>query len=183
MEVAAFDLDRVLFDTNAYMKEIRRRMERRGIDPERVFRKAEIEGRKDLSTIYKVLGKYGAASLLLEGISDFIPKSIRDLIEELKKKFFVVVVSVGDDLQKKKIDCLNIEKFFFVKSDKEKIDIVKMIDPVFFVDDKREVVEKLRKDGIRAYQAVWFLDENYKRKALKDALRSPREILEIAKDI
>jgi len=180
MEIAVFDLDRVLFDTNAYMKEIKRRMREKGIDPEKIFREAVRNGRKDLSTIYKAVSRIcDPEELLFSGVEKFVPENVRQMVKKIREKFDIAVVSVGDGLQKRKLKVLNVRKVVLVRSDDEKIEIVREIMPVVFVDDKREIVERAREEGINAFQAVWFLDRNFRRRAMGDALQSPEEVLEV----
>ena len=90
---------------------------------------------------------------------------------------------MGDGYQSKKISGLDIDGLFVVNSDSKKIEIAKALHEKYrdliFIDDKKTVVEKMNANGIESFQALWFLDEKYRKNSFDKHFNKAREILEI----
>ena len=50
---------------------------------------------------------------------------------------------------------------------------------LIFIDDKKTVVTKMNANGIESFQALWFLDENYRKNCFDKHLNKAREILDL----
>lgn len=180
--VLGLDLDRVIFDTNSYFQCIDSRLEPHGTSMREIF--SRNGNRKDLGVLFEALvrmvGKKEADRVLFEGVREFVHpemKVLADLV--ISRGGRVVVVSVGDGLQTRKLEGFPYSEIFPVVNDDEKVRAVRSLGLPLFVDDKRKIVERLRAGGTRAYQAVWFLDNKHRKGALVDSLSGPSQLREI----
>ncbi len=168
-----FDLDRVLFDTNSYFRELERALNEKGTSLEVVF--AGNYGRKDLDFLYgslvEMFGKEEAERIAFGNVGRFINRELASLMGELRERGDrIYIITVGGRHQKRKAEELPA-RFVLVKSDYEKAERAASLRVSLFVDDKASVVEEMRARGISAVQAAWYLDET--RPRMPDALSSP----------
>ncbi len=152
--VIAFDIDRVLFDTDGFLEELKKRY------PEKLEEVFAMR-RKDLSRIYDILKKVGRAKELFELVEKYGPnKEIKKVLERLSKRFLLVVLTTGDHLQLLKIKDLPVTGAVLAKDDEEKIkkalELSSLHKRFIVIDDKEEIVRILRKNGIEAYRAEWY---------------------------
>ena len=182
MEGVALDLDRVLFDTDAYVEELRKRLAERGLSFDDIVREAMVDGRRDICRLYEIASRRigDAGEVFFSGMGRFVPPSIREVVGELKRRARVFVVTVGCEMQRRKIEELGL-KVFVVDNAEEKISRVKELGAGIFIDDKREIVERAREEGINAWQAVWFLRGERRKNLMEDALTDPFQLLELVK--
>ncbi len=186
MQVVALDLDRVLFDTNRYFVLLRKRLSDVNLDFDEVAKKSANLGRKDLTTMVKVVseevGMEVAENLFFKKVKQFWKGGVAEIFNSLREKFDkIFVVTVGDGYQSRKISGLDVDNIFVVDSDDRKIQVVCALHEKYpnliFVDDKLSVVKALSKKGIRSYQALWFLDEAHKKEKFDKHLNKARELL------
>lgn len=175
--ILALDLDRVVFDTNAYFKHIDIQLAPLGTSMEEIFSKNS--NRKDLGCLFDDLserfGKERTEEILFKDTQEFISPEMAELAEfVLSRGGRVIVISVGDSHQTRKLKGFPHSEIFPVVNDAEKLRVALSLKVPIFVDDKRSVIEQLRSRGVNAYQATWFLDGEHKTNALKDALDAPR---------
>lgn len=188
MPTIALDLDRVLFDTNLYLEELRERFKGAGLDFEEVAKRSAIQGRKDLSTMVGVVaskvGKARAEQIFFDGATEFWAGGAAEIFQDIRSRFSAVfVVTVGDGYQSRKIKGLDIDGIFVVDSDQAKVDVASALAEKYpnmvFVDDKASVVGDLSKQGVQAFQALWFLDPEHRKGALKNSLNKPSQLLDL----
>lgn len=172
----ALDLDRVIFDTNAYFRSLDRRLSDAGTSMGEIF--SGKSGRKDIDFLHDTLAeRFGgekADEVMFGGIGELVNGEVRAIAEDLlSRDHQVFVVSVGNKYQLEKLRGFLFTDVFVVGDDREKVEKVQELGADLFVDDKRRVVEDLRALGTGAYQATWFLDEEHRRGAMGDALARP----------
>jgi len=175
----ALDLDRVVFDTNAYFKHIDTQLAPLGTSMEEIFSKTG--DRKDLGCLFDDLserfGKARAEEILFKDTQNFISSEMAELAEfVMSRDGRVVIISVGDSHQTKKLKGFPHSEIFPVVNDTEKLRAALSLKVPIFVDDKKTVIEQLRSRKVNAYQATWFLDGEHKANALKGALNTPSEL-------
>ncbi len=182
MKLLILDIDRVVFDTNSFFDYLKNFVKMHGFSWEEVVKRAEREGRKELSGILKIISSKCDVNEVLEKLKAYVLPNANEIIEGARNLGYeVVFLSVGDGYQLKKVENLGAPAIV-VSSSKEKLEKLREFAESFevvYIDDKRGIVEKARELGIKAYQAVWFLDESYKKNALPDALKKPEQILEV----
>ena len=175
----ALDLDRVVFDTNAYFKHIDAQLAPLGTSMGEIFSKNG--DRKDLGCLFDDLSKrFGgerAEEILFKDTQNFISPKMAELAEfVMSQGGRVVIISVGDSHQTRKLRGFPHSEIFPVVNDAEKLRAALSLKVPIFVDDKRSVVEKLRSRNVNAHQATWFLDGGHKANAMKDSLKSPSDL-------
>ncbi|MBR9679534.1 MAG: hypothetical protein GOU99_00610 [Candidatus Altiarchaeota archaeon] len=178
----------MLFDTNAYKAELKDRMGLMGLDYDKVANKAKIQDRTDIGHLFeatsKLIGKEKAETMFFDKMARFCSIEMQKLINKLdQSKVKLLIVTVGDRHQTKKIKGFGIDLIFVVQEDKEKTIIMSKLlnsfSNVFFFDDKKHVVQAMRKAGIQAFQASWFLDPAHQADSLKDSINKPVELLRV----
>ena len=174
-----FDLDRVIFDTNAYMKSIDAKLKEKGKTLGEFF--SGNYGRKDLSILTselsKKIGEEDTKHMLFEDLNKFVNKKLQGLAEfVLAAGGKVFVITVGDEHQKEKIKGFPYDKIITVDGDFSKIENAASLKLDLFIDDKAQVVKELRTRKINAHQVTWFLDAEHKTGALEDALSDPDQL-------
>ncbi|MBR9680956.1 MAG: hypothetical protein GOU98_03980 [Candidatus Altiarchaeota archaeon] len=174
-----FDLDRVIFDTNAYMKHIDEKLKEKNTSLNEFF--SGNYGRKDLGTLTKELskkiGEDETKHLLFDDLGEFVSKKLKGLAEFVRAAGGkVFVITVGDKYQKEKIKGFPYDKIITVDGDFSKIENAASLKLNLFIDDKAQVVKELRTRKINAHQVTWFLDTEHKTGAMKDALSDPDQL-------
>ena len=178
----AFDLDRVIFDTNAYFRSLDSRLRGIGRSFEEVFE--GVSGRKSIDYLFDVLmrdfNEAEVRRILFSGVDEHMSKELKSIAASvIANGGDIFIVSVGNRHQLEKLVGFPHSRVFIVKGDDDKVKKVAALGVDIFVDDKAAVVKKLRSMGVRAFQALWFLDEEHRRGALVDALKKPSELEEL----
>ena len=181
--VIGFDLDRVIFDTNAYVKKVNEHLRYQKLTIEQIFEGKK--GRKDLGVLFYDLterfGRKEAERLLFTRLERYINKRLMELATFLVAKGAEIkVITVGDKHQETKIDGFPCSEVILASDDSEKVELAVLNGINVFIDDKKSVVEAMRKKGITSFQALWFLDDKHKNDILFDSLNSVSEFEAIA---
>ena len=171
--VIGLDMDRVIFDTNQYVKDIESELLSRKTSLKKIFKKGS--GRKDIGILFRELstlfGKKDAELILFGRLNKYVDEEIRDFaIYLISNGAKVMVISVGDKYQGMKIVGFPCSEIILVSSDFEKVEKAVLKGVNVFVDDKASVVEEMKKRGIEAFQALWFLDKEHQKEVTKEAL-------------
>jgi len=181
--VIGFDLDRVIFDTNAYVKRVNENLRYQKLTIEQIFE--GIKGRKDLGVLFADLterfGRREAERFLFNRLERYIHKGLKELATFLiAKGADVKVITVGDEHQRKKIDGFPCSEVIIASDDLNKVELAVLNKVDVFIDDKKSVVENMRKKGITSFQALWFLDAMHKNDIIFDAMNTVSEFEAIA---
>jgi len=168
-----FDLDRVVFDTNAYMKSVDDKLKEKGTSLHEIF--SGNYGRKDIGVLTeelsKRIGNKDTKSILFDDLKKFTDKKLKGIAEFiLASGGKIFIITVGDKHQGHKVNDFPYGKIFTVSGDFDKIEKAVSLKLDLFIDDKAQVVEELRGRGINAYQATWYLDEEHKKNLLDDSI-------------
>jgi hypothetical protein len=175
----AFDLDRVIFDTNAYFDSLDTRL--RDIDKsfDEIFR--DTPGRKSIDHLFDVLREdtheAEVRRILFGRVDDHLSLKMKSISASvIANGGDIFIVSVGNCYQLEKLVGFPHSQVFVVKNDEDKMEKAASMGVDLFVDDKPSVVKGLRARGINALQALWFLDIEHRENALPDALDTPEEL-------
>ncbi len=181
--VIGFDLDRVIFDTNAYVKRVNENLRYQKLTIEQIFEGTK--GRKDLGFLFADLterfGRREAERFLFNRLERYIHKRLKELATFLiTRGAEIKVITVGDEHQRRKINGFPCSEVILASDDNKKVELAVLNGINIFIDDKKSVIEAMRKKGIKAFQALWFLDDKHKNDVLFDALNTVSEFEAIA---
>ncbi|MBR9689321.1 MAG: hypothetical protein GOV01_00265 [Candidatus Altiarchaeota archaeon] len=173
------DLDRVIFDTNAYIAHLDSKLSKDDLSVKKVFQGNY--GRKDIGVLHRELSKsFGqeeVTRMLFTDIEKFISSEVRGIADFIVASGGeVFVITVGDEYQREKIAKFPRTRIMTVNSDYDKIEMAAEMKLNLFVDDKSSVIKELRARKMKAFQATWFLDDERKKTTMKDALSTPSDL-------
>ena len=179
MSAIALDLDRVIFNTNEYFHSLDGRLHKVGKSFEEVFKNTP--GRKSIDHLFDVLledtHEAEVRRLLFGNVDDHMSKKMKSIAASvIANGGDIFIVSVGNRYQLEKLVGFPHSKVFIVKNDDDKIEKAAAMGVDLFVDDKTAVIRGLRARDIRAFQALWFLDEEHRKDTLPDALKTPKDL-------
>ncbi|TRO61929.1 hypothetical protein E2P64_00125 [Candidatus Bathyarchaeota archaeon] len=177
----ALDLDRVIFDTNTYFHSLEDRLHEVGKSFKEIFK--DTPGRKSIDHLFDILKRdfheVEIRQILFGDADSHMSKKMKSIAASvIAVGGDIFIVSVGNRYQLEKLVGFPHSKVFIVKGDGDKVEKAAAMGVDLFVDDKASVVKELRARGVNALQALWFLDDEHQRDALRDALRTPDELEE-----